>query len=560
MLSGALIVSADDDAAKTAAPHGDDDGAAGGDDDDGAELLFGFLPSPFADKETAKTGASLVIVAFSIYGLAKIAESRRQFPAPKKAAAQFSRLREDAWLEFSKQLEGARTYYFGGILATYEPETVRKLLVLKSHSETRSIIYHFYEWFMPCNDGLLVQDGAKWAAHKRAVMPMFQGGHFDRYARTMNTAVAGVIDAYAKKAASAPATAKGDGAFVIPDMHLAFKQSAVRVLLTWGFGMDPDSDIGRELVAEMMLYLVIAWEDLLDAQQWSTAPQFLYQFWRLKRSGDRIKAIMRRVLSKPGVNYIHDRAARVGGAAAAAAAASKPELARQNMLQAMVDAGLSDDAVANEVNHLHGAHKALAFVQTCTMWELARHPAWVERIREELAKVVHAGRDEDASPCKADLPRLPVCKAVMNEVLRKHVVSFGVVRRTGEPIEIVPGTGKSVPANTDVMVLLHALHHDERLWGKTAHEFDPTRWLNTPPTKEQPIPANAFFPFLDGSRQCLGKALAELEWVCAVHAVLTRFDLRLDGETAEASRIPMRDAMFAAFQGPVPVTFVPRRK
>uniref|UniRef100_A0A7S1GCZ4 Cytochrome P450 n=1 Tax=Bicosoecida sp. CB-2014 TaxID=1486930 RepID=A0A7S1GCZ4_9STRA len=156
---------------------------------------------------------------------------------------------------------------------------------------------------------------------------------------------------------------------------------------------------------------------------------------------------------------------------------------------------------------------------------------------------------------------MPVCRAGMNEVLRTHVVSFGVVRRTGAAIELE--AGKSVPADTDVMLLLHALHHDPEFWGDDADEFNPSRWGVTDveggaaPAARAP-PKHAFAPFLDGSRQCAGKALAELEWTIAMHAMLSRYDLVVAPQDAEHDTLPIKDAMFTLTEGPVACTFVPR--
>lgn len=512
------------------------------------ELLGGALAVAGAHPWWSGTLGALLLLVLA--GALHNARSHtRQFPTPRNAARTFAQLKERAWLEMSREVGGARTFNFQGITATFDPAAVHALLTRKEHSARRSIIYKFYEWAMPCNDGLLVQDGEKWALHRRAVMPMFQGAYYGARARGFHDEVVRVFERRLQAASNgagrfgAPAPGVAAGAVRLVDALDAFKESSVRILLLWAFGMDPDLPLSRELTAEMLHYLVVAWDDVVDSQGWLTAPQFLWNLGRLKASGDRIKGIVKRVLARPNDAYVHD--------------AERP-----NMLQRMVDAGLDSVAVANEVNHLHGAHKALAFVLTATLFDLARHPKWVAAMRRELEAVVDGGLGDDAFPTRQDMERLPVCRAVMNEVLRMHVVSFGVVRRTGAPLEIAPG--KVIPTDCDVMLLLHALHHDPAFWGDDAGDFNPSRWGvaadggEAPPARAPP--KHAFAPFLDGSRQCAGKGLAELEWTIAVHAIISRYDLLVAPEDAAHATLPLRDAMFTLTDGPVACTLAPRKK
>jgi len=52
---------------------------------------------------------------------------------------------------------------------------------------------------------------------------------------------------------------------------------------------------------------------------------------------------------------------------------------------------------------------------TYLFWELAKHPEWQNRLREELR-----GRTSQTVPKNTDITELPILDAVVNESLRLH--------------------------------------------------------------------------------------------------------------------------------------------
>jgi len=312
--------------------------------------------------------------------------------------------------------------------------------------------------------------------------------------------------------------------------------------------------------------------------------------------------------------------------------------APQSALARMVAAGWSEREVASELNHLHGAHKAAAFLAACALFELSAHGAARAALAAELeavcgrppkglsaaqmaahARAALAAGAGDAPagagaawawrpPSRADLERgrLPVLARTMKETLRRHVVSMGALRRVGEGgVELPAASGgagagagagaggaPSLPEGAEVMILLHALHHDARSWGADAHVWEPARWdarseywarrrraeggggggegaasasaaaeesgTLPPPQQQQQhqqpsgegaaappgldpstgFPAlapDAFFPFLDGTRRCAGMLLAQLEFAGLLYAFLVPFDVRARLEDVEVA-------------------------
>lgn len=157
-----------------------------------------------------------------------------------------------------------------------------------------------------------------------------------------------------------------------------------------------------------------------------------------------------------------------------------------------------------QANHIHGAHKAIALVMTCGLFELSKRPKWQDRLRAEAEVVLAApGRTHTrAHLVREDITegRLPDTLRFMREVVRRYPVSLGVLRSLGQDVTIGDNTYKK---GMEILIPLYALHHSEKLWHRPM-EFDPDRFgaansvsVGALPVKGYPQP---YFPFLDGQR------------------------------------------------------------
>jgi cytochrome P450 len=68
------------------------------------------------------------------------------------------------------------------------------------------------------------------------------------------------------------------------------------------------------------------------------------------------------------------------------------------------------------------------------------------------------------------------------------------------------------------MISMIALHRSSEIWGPTADEFDPKRWLNP---KEE-FKSN-FMPFLTGARSCIGNKVALNEFKVILSLLIRNF-------------------------------------
>ncbi|XP_035736403.1 cytochrome P450 18a1-like [Vespa mandarinia] len=159
-------------------------------------------------------------------------------------------------------------------------------------------------------------------------------------------------------------------------------------------------------------------------------------------------------------------------------------------------------------------------VKTTLEWAvilMLHHPEAAKAVQEELDQVVGRSR----MPALEDLPFLPVTEATILEVLRRSsIVPLGTTHATTRDVTL---NGYTIPAGSQVVPLLHAVHMDPELWNEP-EEFRPTRFLSAEGKVCKP---EYFMPFGVGRRMCLGDVLARMELFLFFSSLLHTFDLRL---------------------------------
>jgi cytochrome P450 len=197
--------------------------------------------------------------------------------------------------------------------------------------------------------------------------------------------------------------------------------------------------------------------------------------------------------------------------------------------------------VAVEINHLYGAFNAIDYVSTCALCELAQDPQLTLGIRSELDLALDDGR----VPSRDHLARMPLTNGFILEVLRRYPVSMSVHRQTGEPLEL---GGETLPAGTQVAILLHALHHHPDFW-EQPESFTPSRWHGS----SSPRVPYSYVPFLLGARKCMGRDMAEQQLLITLAAIVRPFNLAIHADPI----VP--PFMIPRFAGAIPFSLSPAR-
>ncbi|CAN6456184.1 unnamed protein product [Victoria cruziana] len=155
---------------------------------------------------------------------------------------------------------------------------------------------------------------------------------------------------------------------------------------------------------------------------------------------------------------------------------------------------------------------------TWTTVLLAMHPDWQEAARAEVLQ--HCG--SRAVPTKDSIHKLKTISMILNESVRLYPPAVAAIRRAKS--DTVLG-GYRIPAGTELLIPILAVHHDPRLWGNDASEFNPGRFADgVARAAKHPM---AFLPFGLGPRTCVGQNLALLQAKVVLAVILQRFSFRL---------------------------------
>jgi cytochrome P450 len=152
------------------------------------------------------------------------------------------------------------------------------------------------------------------------------------------------------------------------------------------------------------------------------------------------------------------------------------------------------DIVDEVVPLLMAGQEPAAIGLTWVLDRLARHPDAAERFAP--------GRDAASD-------------AFVNETLRLRPPVHSLVRPLNAPLSVA---GYDLPPGVVLTLPIPLVHRDPRVFAEP-DAFRPERFMDGPPP-------DAFVPFGEGARRCLGQVLARLEIATLIPAILGRVRLR----------------------------------
>ncbi|KAI8089521.1 cytochrome P450 [Halteromyces radiatus] len=172
---------------------------------------------------------------------------------------------------------------------------------------------------------------------------------------------------------------------------------------------------------------------------------------------------------------------------------------------------------------LAAGHETTSVALSWCLWLLAKHPEIQDALREEIKPVFgqidteHAifadplANNQFAYANEANIPSydtinsLPLLNNVCKETLRL-IPPVPLTLRIATKDSVM--NHYVVPKDTIVALSPIVSHHSTDIWGDDALEFRPSRW-------DEPLAKNVspyeYYPFLAGSRQCIGNRFAMVE-------------------------------------------------
>jgi cytochrome P450/NADPH-cytochrome P450 reductase len=200
--------------------------------------------------------------------------------------------------------------------------------------------------------------------------------------------------------------------------------------------------------------------------------------------------------------------------------------AKKDMLGAMmtgVDRStgeqLDDVNIRYQINtFLIAGHETTSGLLSCTLYALLKHPDVLKKAYEEVDRVF--GPDIEARPTYQQVTQLTYITQILKEALRlwPPAPAYGIAPLNDETI----GGRYKLRKNTFITILVLALHRDPSVWGPNPDAFDPENFNRE---AEAARPVNAWKPFGNGQRACIGRGFAMHEAALAIGMILQRFRL-----------------------------------
>jgi len=348
---------------------------------------------------------------------------------------------------------------------------------------------HFRDLIGLMGDGLLTIDGEFHRASRRIMLPAFHHEH-------IATSVA-VIEQETERALQElrPGTEL--------DLYAWTRRLALRVAMRALFGLDPDGQAARSIDAAGLFEEALAFY----------ASEYFLRILRGPRSPwARLQAAARQLDT---LIYAEISERRSSGARGT------------DIVSLLLDAEdedgnrLSDLQIRDEVmTLLFAGHDTTTSTVSFMFYELARHPAIVDRLLAEQDALCDGGAPSAEQLLSGGLPELEM---VLDETLRKYPPAWVGPRRALQSFQFA---GQTVPARAFVNYCSWASHHLPDVF-EHPEEFRPERFSAQ---ARAALPKGAYVPFGGGSRTCIGMRFGQLEVRTIASLILTRCTLSLPAE------------------------------
>jgi cytochrome P450 len=200
-----------------------------------------------------------------------------------------------------------------------------------------------------------------------------------------------------------------------------------------------------------------------------------------------------------------------------------------------------DDVLDHMIFLMMAAHDTTTSTLTSLTYELARHPEWQERVREESRALGEPQAGFDA------MQRLEGLELAMSETLRRYPPLPVIPRIATQPFEFA---GYEIPAPAMVVVSpIHTHHMSE--WWSDPYRWDPERFAAGRAEHERHT--HQWIPFGGGPHMCIGRRFAETQVRMVMHQLL----LKYRWSVPDGYRMPVQQAPISKPQDGLPVRFTP---
>ncbi|KAJ7375374.1 Thromboxane-A synthase [Desmophyllum pertusum] len=180
-----------------------------------------------------------------------------------------------------------------------------------------------------------------------------------------------------------------------------------------------------------------------------------------------------------------------------------------------------DEIVAQSVIFLLAGYETSSNTLAFTLYYLAVNPDVQDKLRTEIKEALESNTD---TPLYEVAQNIEYLDCVIKESQRLCPPATGPSRECSEDYDL---NGIHIPAGTEIVIPIYALHHDADAW-EDSEKFDPERFRG--PAKDIRH-AFQFLPFGAGPRNCIGMRFALMEIKITLARILMKYKFVQSPET-----------------------------
>ncbi|KAG8495632.1 hypothetical protein CXB51_013409 [Gossypium anomalum] len=381
-------------------------------------------------------------------------------------------------------------------LTVADPDLIREIFTSKSEFYEKNEAHPLIKQLE--GDGLLSLKGEKWAHHRKIITPTFHMENLKLLVPLVAQRVTHMLDKW-----SAMSTNTGEIEIEVCEWFQTLTEDVI-TRTAFGTSYEDGKAIFR-LQAQQMVLAAEAFQKVFIPGYRFLPTKRNIRFWKLDR--DVKKSLMK---------LIDGRKNKLGN--------TVQEKGPKDLLGLMMQASNSSpnvtvhDIIEECKSFFFAGKQTTSNLLTWTTVLLAMHPYWQVLARKEVLKVC-GSRD---IPSKDDVVKLKTLTMILNESLRLYPPTIATIRRAKIDAEL---GGYMIPRDTELLIPILAVHHDQTIWGNDANEFNPARFSEgVARAAKHPV---GFIPFGLGVRTCIGQNLAILQAKLTLSIILQRFSFKL---------------------------------
>ncbi len=322
-------------------------------------------------------------------------------------------------------------------------------------------------------EGLLTSNGDFWLKQRRTVQPAFHRERIQAFADVMVQCTEEMVDAWQG------AIARGEEL----DVHREMMRITLRIIGLTMMSVDLEKEASE--IGDAVTTALVRTDELITAMPgadvWPTQKNKAFHDARKllgRYLNDIITTRRQQVLAGDEVP---------GDLLTMLLEADDPETGER----------MNDQQLFDEMMTIFLAgHETTANALAWTFRLLAQHPEHYATLEAEIDA---AG---EAPLSMSDLSKLPFTKQVIQEAMRLYPPAWIIGRNSIDDDELL---GVRIPGGTNHFISPWLLHRHPRYW-EAPTEFRPERFAGDPK-----FPKGLYIPFIEGPRQCIGKAFALME-------------------------------------------------